>query len=280
MKVALVTDSTADLPPKLREELGLRAVPLYVHLGGQTYRDWEEVAPKEVFQKVRTGEGFPTTSQPSPQDFARVYEEAVKGADRVLSIHISSRLSGTVQSAQLAAEGFGGRVVVWDSLAASLGVGMQVLRAKELLDGGRSLEEVLKELERIRQDHFVRFSVASLEFLKRGGRIGGAQALLGTLLGIKPILTLKDGRVEAAGRARGEAKAREEILKAFQAWAQGKGRIRVFFVYAGEEEAVAELQRGVRELGLPVEVVLTAELGAVIGSHTGPGTYGFYAYAL
>lgn len=279
MKVALVTDSTADLPPGLRAELGIKAVPLYVELGGRTYRDWEEITPGAIFQKVRAGEGFPTTSQPSPQDFARVYEEALKGADRVLSVHLSSRLSGTVQSAQLAAQGFGDRVVVWDSLAASLGVGMQVLRAKELLERGESLEAVLKELERIRRDHFVRFSVASLEFLKRGGRIGGAQALLGTLLGIKPILTLKEGRVEAAGRARGEAKAREEILKAFQAWAQGRGRVRVFFVYGGEEAAVAELKKGVEALGLPVEVALTAELGAVIGSHTGPGTYGFYAYA-
>jgi len=145
---------------------------------------------------------------------------------------------------------------------------------------GQGLAEVLKELERIRADHFVRFTVATLEFLKRGGRIGGAQAFLGTLLNIKPILTLKEGRVETAGRARGERKAREEIVKDFRAWATGRGRIRAFFLYSGEEEAVQELKAMILGLGLPVEEALVSELGAVIASHTGPGTYGLYAYSL
>jgi DegV family protein with EDD domain len=280
MRTALVTDSTADLPKPLRERLGVFVVPLYVNLGGRVYRDWEEITPTEIFAKVRSGEAFPTTSQPSPEDFARVYGEALKGADHVLSIHISSKLSGTVQSALLAAESFPGRVTVFDSQAASLGIGMMVLRAHELLTAGQGLAEVLKELERIRADHFVRFTVATLEFLKRGGRIGGAQAFLGTLLNIKPILTLEEGRVETAGRARGERKAREEIVRDFRAWAAGRGRIRAFFLYSGEEEAVRELKEMVLASGLPVEEALVSELGAVIASHTGPGTYGLYAYSL
>ncbi|WP_234554812.1 DegV family protein [Thermus caliditerrae] len=280
MKVALVTDSTSDLPKPLRERLGIRAVPLYVNLGGRVYRDWEEITPEEIFRKVRQGEAFPTTSQPSPEDFLKAYQDALAEADHVLSLHISAKLSGTVQSAELAAQSFPGRITVLDSQAASLGIGMMVLRAHELLAEGQSLKEVLQELERIRRDHFVRFSVATLEFLKRGGRIGGAQALLGTLLGIKPILTLKDGRVEAAGRARGERKAKEEILKDFKAWAAGRGRIRAFFLYSAEEQAVKELKELVLSSGLPVEEALVSELGAVIASHTGPGTYGFYAYSL
>ncbi|MEN2982912.1 MAG: DegV family protein [Thermus sp.] len=280
MKVALVTDSTADLPQPLRERLGVRVVPLYVNLGGRVYRDWEEITPEEIFQKVREGTAFPTTSQPSPEDFIRAYQSALEGADHVLSVHISSKLSGTVQSAELAAQNFPGRVSVFDTQAASLGIGMMVLRAHELLAEGKSLEEVLGELKRLRQDHFVRFSVATLEFLKRGGRIGGAQALLGTLLGIKPILTLKEGRVEAAGRARGERKAREEIVRDFRAWAEGRARIRAFFLYSAEEGAVKELKEMVLASGLPVEEALVSELGAVIASHTGPGTYGFYAYSL
>ncbi|MEZ0348951.1 MAG: DegV family protein [Thermus sp.] len=280
MKVALVTDSTADLPKPLRERLGIRVVPLYVHLGGRVYRDWEEITPEEVFQKVREGTAFPTTSQPSPEDFMKAYGEALQEADHVLSVHISSKLSGTVQSAELAAQEFPGRVTVFDSQAASLGIGMMVLRAHELLAQGQALSNVLEELKRIRQDHFVRFSVATLEFLRRGGRIGGAQALLGTLLGIKPILTLKEGRVEAVGRARGERKAREEIVKDFRAWGEGRKRIRAFFLYSAEEQAVRELKAMVLASGLPVEEALVSELGAVIASHTGPGTYGFYAYSL
>ncbi|WP_287930154.1 DegV family protein, partial [Thermus sp.] len=190
MKVALITDSTSDLPRALRERLGVRVVPLYVNLGGRIYRDWEEITPEEIFKKVREGEAFPTTSQPSPEDFQRAYQEALQEADHVLSIHISAKLSGTVQSALLAAQNFPERITVFDSQAASLGIGMMLLRAHELLQAGQALPEVIRELERIRQDHFVRFSVVTLEFLKRGGRIGGAQALLGTLLGIKPILTL------------------------------------------------------------------------------------------
>ncbi|GAA5337950.1 DegV family protein [Thermus antranikianii] len=280
MKVALITDSTSDLPRPLRERLGVGVVPLYVNLGGRIYRDWEEITPEEIFTKVREGEAFPTTSQPSPEDFQRAYREALQEADHVLSIHISAKLSGTVQSALLAAQNFPERITVFDSQAASLGIGMMVLRAHELLQAGQALPEVIRELERIRQDHFVRFSVATLEFLKRGGRIGGAQALLGTLLGIKPILTLKEGRVEAAGRARGEKKAREEILKDFQAWARERERIRAYFLYSAEASAVRELKEMVLASGLPVEEALVSELGAVIASHTGPGTYGFYAYSL
>lgn len=280
MRIALVTDSTSDLPQDLRGRLGVRVVPLYVNLGGAIYRDWEEITPTEIFQKVREGAAFPTTSQPFPEDFARTYREALEEADHVLSLHISGKLLGTVQSAELAAQEFPGRVTVVDTQAASLGVGMMVLRAKELLEEGQSLEAVLAELERIRQDHFVRFSVATLEFLKRGGRIGGAQAFLGTLLNLKPVLTLKEGRVEAAGRARGERKAREEILKAFRAWAEGRKRIRAYFLYSGDEDAVAALRQEVLASGLPVEEALVSELGAVIASHTGPGTYGFYAYSL
>jgi DegV family protein with EDD domain len=280
MKVALVTDSTADLPKPLRKGLGIRVVPLYVNLGGRVYRDWEEITPEEIFQRVRSGEAFPSTSQPSPEDFAKVYAEALQEADHVLSIHISSKLSGTLQSAELAASRFPGRITLFDSQAASLGIGMMVLRAKELLDQGQGLNGVVAELERIRQDHFVRFTVAALEFLKRGGRIGGAQALLGTLLNIKPILTLKEGRVETAGRARGERKAREAILEDFRTWGKGRTRIRAFFLYSAEEGAVKELKEGVLSSGLPVEEALVSELGAVIASHTGPGTYGFYAYSL
>lgn len=280
MKVALVTDSTADLPRPLRERLGIRAVPLYVNLGGRVYRDWEEITPEEIFQRVRSGEAFPSTSQPSPEDFAKAYAEALQEADHVLSIHISSKLSGTLQSAELAASQFPGRITLFDSQAASLGIGMMVLRAKELLDGGQDLQGVVAELDRIRQDHFVRFTVATLEFLKRGGRIGGAQALLGTLLNIKPILTLQEGRVETAGRVRGERKAREAILEDFRSWGKDRPKIRAFFLYSAEREAVKELQEMVLSSGLPVEEALVSELGAVIASHTGPGTYGFYAYSL
>ncbi|AEB11907.1 DegV family protein [Marinithermus hydrothermalis] len=280
MRIALVTDSTSDIPREHVQQMGVFVVPLYVHFKGSVYKDWVEITPAEIFEAVQAGAEPPTTSQPSPQDFKEVYQKALEQADHVLSIHISSKLSGTVQSAQLAASEFPGKVTVFDSQAASAGIGMLVSRAHEMLQAGRELPEILAELERIRADHRVRFTVATLEFLRRNGRIGGAQALLGTLLNIKPILEVRDGRVDAAGRARGEKKALAEMVRSFREWAQGREKIRVYFMYTADARAVENLRDAILSSGLPVEEVYTSEIGAVIASHAGPGTYGYYAYSL
>ena len=280
MNVALVTDSTSDIPPELRARIDVRVVPLYVHFQGKTFKDWEEITPAELFKGVSAGTDLPTTSQPSPQDFELAYAEALEHADRVLSIHISSKLSGTFQSASIAAEKYGGRVQVFDSQAASAGIGMMVLRAHELLSEGAELEGVVRELERMRDDHIVRFVVATLDYLRKNGRIGGAQAILGNLLNIKPILTVREGVVDAAGRVRGEKRALKEMVKTFSEWRQGREQVRIFYLYTGAEEAVHALREEIRSLGGGIEEVYTSEIGAVIASHTGPGIYGYYAYSL
>lgn len=280
MQIALVTDSTSDIPPALRQDLGVRVVPLYVNFQGKVYKDWEEISPADIFKEVAAGADLPTTSQPSPQDFEAAFAEALEaGAEHVLTITISSKLSGTYQSALLAAEKFPGHVTVFDSLAASAGIGMMVLRAHELLGDGRPLEEVMAELERIRSDHIVRFLVATLDYLRKNGRIGGAEAFLGNLLNIKPILTVNNGVVDAAGRARGEKRALKEMVKTFKQWSAGRERVRVFYLYTGAEEAVAKMRSELNELD-NVEEVYTSEIGAVIASHVGPGIFGYYAYSL
>lgn len=280
MKIGLVTDSTSDLSPAQAQALGVQVVPLYVNFKGKVYKDWMEIKPADIFEGVRAGAELPSSSQPSPQDFKEAYEKALQSADHVLSIHISSKLSGTVQSAQLAASEFPGRITIFDSLAASQGIGMMVERAKELLDQGADLRSTMTELERIRTDHKVLFSLATLEYLKKNGRIGGAQALLGSLLGIKPILTIKEGRVEPVGRARGEKKALAEMVEGFKAWTQGRKRTRIYYLYNGDISAVEAFRAAVRSSGLPVEEHSSSEVGAVISTHTGPGVYGFYAYSL
>ncbi len=280
MQTALVTDSTSDLPPQIKDELGIRIVPLYVHFDNNTYKDWFEIKPADLFSGIAKGAEMPTTSQPSPQDFENAFAEALSdGADQVLCVTISSKLSGTYQSAVIAAEKFPGKVTVFDSLAASAGIGMMVLRAHELLSNGAELESVLTELERIRDDHIVRFLVATLDYLRKNGRIGGAQALIGNLLNIKPILTVNNGVVDAAGRARGEKRALKEMLKTFKNWAAGRRRVRVFLLYTGDENAVSALREAIG-VAANVEIVYTTEIGAVIASHTGPGVYGYYAYSL
>lgn len=279
MKVAIVTDSTSDLQARAAQ-MGVEVVPLYVNFKGKIHKDWVEITPADIFEGVKAGAGMPSTSQPSPADFKTAYEHALQKADHVLSIHISSKLSGTVGSANLAAQEFPGKVTVFDSLAASMGIGMMVERAKELMDQGADLQQVLVELERIRSDHIVRFTLATLDYLKKNGRIGGAQALLGGLLGIKPILTVKEGKVEAAGRARGEKKALAEMVESLKTWAAGRQKIRIYYLYNAEESDVAAFKAAMQATGLPLEERMTSSIGGVISTHTGPGLYGYYAYSL
>jgi DegV family protein with EDD domain len=279
MKVAIVTDSTSDLQARAAQ-MGVEVVPLYVNFQGKVHKDWVEITPAAIFEGVKAGAGMPSTSQPSPADFKTVYEQALKKADHVLSVHISSKLSGTVGSANLAAQEFPGKVTVFDSLAASMGIGMMVERVRELMDQGADLPQVLVELERIRSDHIVRFTLATLDYLKKNGRIGGAQALLGGLLGIKPILTVKEGRVEPAGRARGEKKALAEMVESLKTWAAGRQKIRIYYLYNAEESDVAAFKAAVQATGLPLEERVTSSIGGVISTHTGPGLYGYYAYSL
>ncbi len=278
MSLALVTDSTADLPPGWAEAHGVRVVPLYVHLAGKTYMDGVDLTPRELVRAVQQGAEIPTTSQPTPEDFKAAYEAALREAERVLSIHISSRLSGTVQSARMAAEAFSGRVEVFDTLLASAGIGALVMFAHELKEAGAPLGEIVQRLRQAQAGSLLRFTVASLEFLKKNGRIGGAAAFLGGLLKIKPILTLAEGRVEPAGKARGEKRALAEMTEALARWAEGKKAPRIAYLYAGDPDAVAPLKARVRERLSGLKELYTGELGAVITSHVGPGTYGFFAY--
>lgn len=276
MKIAIITDSTSDL----KASEGISIVPLYVHFQGQIRKDWEEITPSQIFQGLKEGSDIPSTSQPSPQDFKNAFEKALLDYDHVLAIMVSSNLSGTLGSATLAAQDYPGKITLFDSMSTCSGLGMMVLRAKEMLDEGNSLDGVLVELERIRDDFKLLFTVANLDMLKRNGRIGGAQALLGGILGIKPILTLENGRVETQSRARGEKKALSEIVEAFKVWAKGRERIRVMYIYSVDPNAVLNLKAAILETGLPVVESKDFELGAVVATHTGPGTYGLFCYSL
>lgn len=284
MKIVLVTDSTSDLTPEQALRWKVTVVPLYVLFKDRSFIDQKEIRPADIFEGMRAGAQPPSTSQPSPKDFEDVYrrilEEHPEQPVHILSLHVSTKLSGTVQSATLAASNFPGKVTVFDSFSASAGLGMMVGRAAEMIDQERDLGSILAELERIKTDYAVRFTVATLEFLKRNGRIGGAQALLGGLLGIKPVLTLHEGRVEPAGRARGDKKALEDIVTAFRKWAEGRRSIRVFFIYTADRAAVSQLREAILNSGLPVEEGYTSELGAVVATHVGPNAYGFFAYSL
>lgn len=277
MRIAIVTDSTADLPESERQELRVESVPLYVHFQGKIFKDWVEVTPAKLFEGIRAGAAHPSTSQPSPDDFNAVYTRLVQSHDQVISIHISAALSGTLQSANLAAQNHPGKITLIDSRSASLGVGSLVRSAARLRDQGKRIADIVAEVEKLRDATFLAFSVATLEFLKRGGRIGGAQALLGSLLNIKPVLTTKDGKVDALGKARGQSKAIAMMVDHFKAHAAKVGPLDLYYIFGVDPQAVEPLKRAVDASGLPVAKARSYEFGGVVGVHAGPGAYGAFA---
>jgi DegV family protein with EDD domain len=272
MSIAVLTDSTSDMTPAMQQALGVVVVPLYVNFQNRVLKDNIEIKTDEVFAGIKAGAAMPSTSQPTPADFMMAYEALLQTHEKVLSIHLSSKLSGTVASAELASRDFAGRVVTFDSEVSSGSLSMMCERAVRLLKAGSSLAQVIAVLERVRKVTNLRFSVGSLDFLKKNGRIGGAQALIGGLLNIKPILHLVDGKVEAAGRVRGSKAALEEVVNNLRAFQSKYGKVRTAYIYTDKQDDVEPLRAAGRELG--VEEFSVTQTGTVIASHVGPGTYG------
>jgi DegV family protein with EDD domain len=272
---AIVLDSTADFPDAQIRFPNMRVVPLYVRFGEESFRDYVELDPHDFYARLRTAPELPTTSQPTPQDFLTVYH-ALSAYERIYSLHISSHLSGTFQSATIAAADEGDRIRLVDTESASVGIGMLALAIQELLARGTTDDEVEALCRRYRERAAILFTVDTLEFLAKGGRIGRGKALMGSLLNVKPILAIEGGEVHPVTRARGRAKAFEEFRKRFEeATTDGPG-LSVGIAHAEADEAVRQLQEIVRAARPGAEVKLVTSLGAVVGTHAGPGTVGFF----
>ena len=273
---ALVLDSTADFPDAPARFPNVRVVPLYVRFGAESFRDYVDLGPQEFYARLRTAPELPTTSQPTPQDFADVYEE-LAAYERVLSLQISAKLSGTYASAQLAAEqAGGGRVRVLDSRTASAAIAMLALAVLRRLERGTTDEEVEALVGSYADEAGLLFTVDTFEFLQRGGRIGKARAMAGQLLNIKPILSLREGEIEPIKRVRGNQKAFMEFVQRFRDGSSDGPTLRVGIAHADapdRAEALVEMVRRERPLA---EIELVTTLGAVVGTHAGPGTVGFF----
>lgn len=276
-EVAVVTDSSADLPGAWTREQGVQVVPLEVIVGERSYRDGEEIGPEELLAVLRDPDRpVPTTSQASPGAFVDAYRRALEaGARDVLGIFLSGAVSGTLGSARTAARQVDeDRIRVVDSRSGSLGLGMMVVRAVELLEEGRSAEEVARELGRIRDRSKLFFTVEDLGGLLRSGRVSRGRAWLGDLLGLRPVLTLDlEGRVVPHARARGDAGAREAILESVDEALAGVDRCRIGVVHAGVPQLAAEVAREARRRWSPVDV-MCQPLTAVISAHLGAGAWG------
>jgi DegV family protein with EDD domain len=275
---AIVLDSTADFPDAQQRFPNLRVVPLYVSFGAESFRDYVELDPHTFYELLRTAATTPTTSQPTPQDFLETYEELAV-YERIYSLHISSRLSGTCGSATLAAQDAGdGRVRLLDTETVSVGISMLALGIRRLLEQGTTDEEIEALAKSYRERSGLLFTVDTLEFLAKGGRIGRARALAGSLLNVKPILTIAEGEVVPLTRVRGRQKALQEFRRRFEeATTDGDG-LHVAIAHAEADDAVAQLQALVLEARPQAQVELVTSLGAVVGTHAGPGTIGFFWY--
>jgi DegV family protein with EDD domain len=273
---AVVLDSTADFPDAQVRFPNMRVVPLYVRFGDETFRDYVELDPAGFYERLRGAAELPTTSQPTPQDFLSTYN-ALSHYGRIYSLHLSAKLSGTHQSAALAAAEIGGdRVRAVDTESASVGIGILALAIQELLARGTSDEEIEALVERHRTRSGILFTVDTLEFLAKGGRIGRGKALMGSLLNVKPILAIEEGEVVPVTRVRGRQKALEEFRRRFEAATTDGPGLGVGFAHAEAAGTVEQLEAMVTAARPQAQVRLVTTLGAVVGTHAGPGTVGFF----
>ncbi len=281
-KIAVVTDSTADLPKELAEKNNISVIPLKVFFGDDEYLDGVNLPHGEFIKKLKTSEVFPTTSQPSPGEFMMLYKKlAEQGYDKIISLHISSKLSGTVDSAKMAkpmVKDIDIRIV--DSLNTSLGLGLLALRASSLAKDTGNIDELLKTIEPEIKGIKIFFSVSSLDHLIKNGRIGKAQGFFGNLLDLKPLLAIQDGLGEIIPlkKVKGKDKVVDEIIGLItNSYEKNKCKYGIGIVHSGMEEEAKYIQKTLSEK-IGNETIITGNVGAVIGSHVGPEVIGIGIY--
>ena len=275
-KIAFVTDSTAYIPLDLCKQHNITIVPQILIWGDQTYQDGVDIQPDEYYARLKTAKIMPSTSQASMITMQNTFKGLVDHGYDVVGIFISSKLSGTMQSAIQGREALGNeaeKVTLIDSFTTAMAMGFQVLTAARAALAGANLKECVALAEKAREHSGVYFAVDTLEFLHRGGRIGGAQRFIGTALNMKPVLAVLDGRVEAVERIRTKGKAQERLVELVNEQVKGKSNIRIATLHANAEaEAKSLLEKVTQQTGA-VESILT-EVSPVVGTHAGPGTVG------
>jgi DegV family protein with EDD domain len=276
--VRLVVDSTADIPPALVAELGIAVVPLTVRFGAESFRDGIDLTPAQFMARLTAGDVLPTTAQPSPGDFLAAYRPLLAGGASIISLHLSSKLSGTYSSALVAARELaagGARIDVVDSGTITLACGLVALEAARAARQGAGHEAVLALIaDLLRRAHLVAV-LDTLEYLQRGGRIGRARALLGSLLSIKPMITVTDGEVTPLEQVRTRQRALARTAERIAALAE-REIIRLAILHAADEAGVAELRERAAAI-VPADRIIVAEVGPVIATYTGPRAFGFAA---
>jgi DegV family protein with EDD domain len=272
---AIVLDSTADFPEASERYPSWRVVPLYVRFGEQSYRDYVELGPDEFYARLPDAPEPPRTAAPAPGDFAAVYEELAGSYERILSLHLPQSLSGTIGAARTAAADFPA-VRVIDTGAVSAAVAMLGFAIDRRLARGTSDEEVDELVATFAQSHGLLFTLDTLDYLARGGRIGRAAALVGTMLAVKPILTVRDGEVVPLKKVRGTQKAFDEFRAMLEAASPDDSTLRLGLAHAAAPGRLSTLGAIVRDARPHARLEIETSLGAVVGTHAGPGAIGLF----
>jgi DegV family protein with EDD domain len=278
-RIVVVADSSAYIPEEALGDFSIPVIPLWLHWGDERFRDGVDIDPPTFYRRLQTDETFPTTSQPSAGEFLDFFRQAGVETEAIVGVFVTSKLSGTVANAQAAqAELSDVTIRVVDSLSTSMGMGFMVLAAARAAAAGKSLDEVVVAAEEMRDRVHLLFAVDTLEFLHRGGRIGGAKWLLGTALSIKPLLHLDDGTIKPLVQVRTKRKAVARMLDVAEERLGGKRMAEAAVIDAGTPEEGDALAEQVRER-FGISPVYRTAVSPAIGTHAGPGTVGLAFYA-
>lgn len=277
--IGLVVDSTADLPLEFYQENQVKMVPLTTRFENEVFLDWVELKPAEFFRRLRESKTLSKTSQPTPQEFIAAYTELKnQGAEAIISLHISAKLSGTVNSAEVARDQVDIPVHIIDSQFINGGIGLILLKLIEMRKQGASLEEMLTTAREMIPKIRCLGYLETLKYLEMGGRIGKAQSFLGTMLDLKPILSIQDGIIVPFRRERGKKKALKSMVEGFLEITHNLKNLQVGLAHADSPEGLDELRALVKQAAPEAKIVLEQEVGSVIGTYTGPGALFLFWY--
>lgn len=278
-KVAIVTDSTVNLPAEVIEANNIYVIPQILNWEGRSFLDQIDISTEEFYQRLPNSKDLPKTSQPAPGQFTEHFEKVAEGAESIVAIFVSQALSGTIQSAHLGAEAMGDYPIeIVDSRSTSLGLGLLVTAAARYAAEGHDYKEVAAYVRTLVPRIRVLFVVDTLEYLHKGGRIGGAKRLVGSMLSIKPVLGLEDGVIEPQAQIRTKKKAIQHMLDVVLGEMKGKKNVHAGVIHAVAPEDAAYIVEQVRASANPVELYVN-ELTPVIGANVGPGVVGMGYYA-
>ncbi|MGM0419747.1 MAG: DegV family protein [Bacillota bacterium] len=280
MNIGLLTDSTSDLPKNLIEKYDIQIIPLNVNFGEDTYIDGVDITPEAFFDKTENSSIIPQTSMPSVGKFINKYQEMAKKYDAIISIHLSEGLSGTLNSAKMAAKQIKeAEIYPIDSSSISLGLGFQVLLAAKLIQAGESVNSIKTQLEQAKDNLFLYFTVEDLTYMKEGGRIGKAQAFIGGILKINPIISIstKTGQVEPLDKTRGKKRTMQKMLDIAKQKLKNSNSAWLGFAHGNRENDMVKFKDDLLEISntqLNIETeIFTTRISATLGCHVGPSVF-------